>query len=206
MALCPLARLQGLRGSSITGNKILLSPTGPSALQIFALECRKTTRSFVPSKLTSFPFWKVCYSIPNLFHPLDTSAWIPPASSPTFNLALATGGAGTQMIGFLDAGIDCTNRLFRNPSSTTRILRIRIRPCRRTRDDFPQRARLFSLRRSVLRQPNSPKSRSMKRTGLQTSASWSPPRDTSGHGTFVARLPQNAAGQTPSTEAAPSAT
>lgn len=61
----------------------------------------------------------------------------------TFNTpALANKGAGT-MIGFLDTGIDYTNRLFRNPNGTTRILGIWIRPCRRTRMSFPPACQVF---------------------------------------------------------------
>lgn len=70
----------------------------------------------------------------------------------TFNTpALANKGAGT-MIGFLDTGIDYTNRLFRKSNGTTRILGIWDQTLPVDTDELPPgRAGLFSHERSVLR-------------------------------------------------------
>lgn len=64
------------------------------------------------------------------------------------HLALANKGAGT-MIGFLDTSIGFTNRLFRNPNGTTRILGIWDQTLPEDTDELPRRAGLFSHERSV---------------------------------------------------------
>lgn len=193
MALCPFNPASEDYADFIYNysSQNVLSPTGPllsGACTEFVTQNYAIfyvpLNSILPLSLEKYAY----YSIPNLFTPLDTSSMDASGILSTFNTpALANKGAGT-MIGFLDTGIDYTNRLFRNPNGTTRILGIWDQTLPEDTDELPPGVPDYFPMSGASYGTEFTEEQINEALASDDPLSLVPSRDTNGHGTFIAGI------------------
>lgn len=193
MALCPFNPASEDYADFIYNysSQNVLSPTGPllsGACTEFVTQNYAIfyvpLNSILPLSLEKYAY----YSIPNLFTPLDTSSMDASGILSTFNTpALANKGAGT-MIGFLDTGIDYTNRLFRNPNGTTRILGIWDQTLPVDTDELPPGVPDYFRMSGASYGTEFTEEQINEALASDDPLSLVPSRDTNGHGTFIAGI------------------
>lgn len=193
MALCPFNPASEDYADFIYNysSQNVLSPTGPllsGACTEFVTQNYAIfyvpLNSILPLSLEKYAY----YSIPNLFTPLDTSSMDASGILSTFNTpALANKGAGT-MIGFLDTGIDYTNRLFRKPNGTTRILGIWDQTLPVDTDELPPGVPDYFRMSGASYGTEFTEEQINEALASDDPLSLVPSRDTNGHGTFIAGI------------------
>lgn len=193
MALCPFNPASEDYADFIYNysSQNVLSPTGPllsGACTEFVTQNYAIfyvpLNSILPLSLEKYAY----YSIPNLFTPLDTSSMDASGILSTFNTpALANKGAGT-MIGFLDTGIDYTNRLFRKPNGTTRILGIWDQTLPVDTDELPPGVPDYFRMSGASYGTEFTDEQINEALASDDPLSLVPSRDTNGHGTFIAGI------------------
>ena len=193
MALCPFNPASEDYADFIYNysSQNVLSPTGPllsGACTEFVTQNYAIfyvpLNSILPLSLEKYAY----YSIPNLFTPLDTSSMDASGILSTFNTpALANKGAGT-MIGFLDTGIDYTNRLFCKPNGTTRILGIWDQTLPVDTDELPPGVPDYFRMSGASYGTEFTEEQINEALASDDPLSLVPSRDTNGHGTFIAGI------------------
>lgn len=193
MALCPFNPASEDYADFIYNysSQNVLSPTGPllsGACTEFVTQNYAIfyvpLNSILPLSLEKYAY----YSIPNLFTPLDTSSMDASGILSTFNTpALANKGAGT-MIGFLDTGIDYTNRLFRKSNGTTRILGIWDQTLPVDTDELPPGVPDYFRMSGASYGTEFTEEQINEALASDDPLSLVPSRDTNGHGTFIAGI------------------
>lgn len=193
MALCPFNPASEDYADFIYNysSQNVISPTGPllsGACTEFVTQNYAIfyvpLNSILPLSLEKYAY----YSIPNLFTPLDTSSMDASGILSTFNTpALANKGAGT-MIGFLDTGIDYTNRLFRKPNGTTRILGIWDQTLPVDTDELPPGVPDYFRMSGASYGTEFTEEQINEALASDDPLSLVPSRDTNGHGTFIAGI------------------
>ena len=193
MALCPFNPASEDYADFIYNysSQNVLSPTGPllsGACTEFVTQNYAIfyvpLNSILPLSLEKYAY----YSIPNLFTPLDPSSMDASGILSTFNTpALANKGAGT-MIGFLDTGIDYTNRLFRKPNGTTRILGIWDQTLPVDTDELPPGVPDYFRMSGASYGTEFTEEQINEALASDDPLSLVPSRDTNGHGTFIAGI------------------